>query len=71
MRTMVEVYVRAKDADQAATRVALHGYGQSTPENAARMIPPDERVFMVRVIATALSDVMQAELREKDQRRNR
>jgi len=56
MKVEIEVYARGKTEDQAAQRVALHGYGQATPEESARGLQPGEHVFLVRVSARRLPD---------------
>lgn len=54
MKVEIKVYARGKTADQAALRVALHGYGQTTLEESARGLQPGEHVFLVRVSALRL-----------------
>lgn len=56
MTKSIEVYTRGENEDQAALRVALHGYGQATPEDAARGRMHGEHVFLVKVSASRLPD---------------
>lgn len=56
MTRYTEVYARGENEDQAALRVALHGYGQVTPEDAARGRTPGEHVFLVKVSANRLPE---------------